>query len=179
MIDVKQVGVNICKSRKAVNLSPFQLADQLGVNTGRLQEWEDGERLPDLENMLHIAQACRTTVEDLVCNSKSDLSAPSPRRIWEDMLVHIQTEINQSSYLTWFRPATARLEGQTLTIYCKDMFAAEWMYAKYSELIVQTLDKWLGKEQIKVVIRSKSDSHYIDLESALMGRVVICRSAIE
>ncbi|MCM1441856.1 MAG: helix-turn-helix domain-containing protein, partial [Roseburia sp.] len=52
--------------RKKEGLSQEQLAEKIGVSRQAITKWETGKGLPDVENMVIIAEIFKTTLDDLL-----------------------------------------------------------------------------------------------------------------
>lgn len=55
--------------RKNEGLSQEQLAEKIGVSRQAITKWETGKGLPDIENMVIIAEIFKTTLDELLRNS--------------------------------------------------------------------------------------------------------------
>lgn len=55
--------------RKDKGLSQEQLAEKIGVSRQAITKWETGKGLPDVENMLIIAEIFKTTLDELLMDS--------------------------------------------------------------------------------------------------------------
>ncbi len=60
MINVKQTGKAIAEARKKAGMTQEQLAEQVGVTVQAVSKWENGRNLPDVENLLQIAEYTNT-----------------------------------------------------------------------------------------------------------------------
>lgn len=61
--------------RKSEGLSQEQLAEKIGVSRQAITKWETGKGLPDVENMIIIAEIFKTTLDELLRDF-----APKPNR---------------------------------------------------------------------------------------------------
>ncbi|MCM1054361.1 MAG: helix-turn-helix domain-containing protein [Bacteroides sp.] len=52
--------------RKKEGISQEQLAERIGVSRQAITKWETGKGLPDVENMVIIAEIFKTTIDDLL-----------------------------------------------------------------------------------------------------------------
>lgn len=59
-------GQKLKEIRKAQGLSQEQLADKIGVSRQAITKWETGKGLPDMENMMILAEIFKTTLDELV-----------------------------------------------------------------------------------------------------------------
>ena len=55
--------------RKKEGISQEQLAERIGVTRQAITKWETGKGLPDVENMVIIAEIFKTTIDELLMNS--------------------------------------------------------------------------------------------------------------
>ena len=64
--------------RKSKGLSQEQLAEKIGVSRQAITKWETGKGLPDVENMVIIAEIFKTTLDELLRDSiaKQEQKAP-------------------------------------------------------------------------------------------------------
>lgn len=64
--------------RKSEGLSQEQLAEKIGVSRQAITKWETGKGLPDVENMVIIAEIFKTTLDELLRDSaiKQELEKP-------------------------------------------------------------------------------------------------------
>ncbi len=55
--------------RKKEGISQEQLAERIGVSRQAITKWETGKGLPDVENMVIIAEIFKTTIDELLMDS--------------------------------------------------------------------------------------------------------------
>ena len=55
--------------RKKEGISQEQLAERIGVTRQAITKWETGKGLPDIENMVIIAEIFKTTIDELLMDS--------------------------------------------------------------------------------------------------------------
>lgn len=55
--------------RKKEGISQEQLAEKIGVSRQAITKWETGKGLPDVENMVIIAEIFKTTIDELLIDS--------------------------------------------------------------------------------------------------------------
>ncbi|MCM1123542.1 MAG: helix-turn-helix domain-containing protein [Eubacterium sp.] len=55
--------------RKKEGISQEQLAEKIGVSRQAITKWETGKGLPDVENMVIIAEIFKTTIDELLVDS--------------------------------------------------------------------------------------------------------------
>lgn len=64
--------------RKNEGLSQEQLAEKIGVSRQAITKWETGKGLPDVENMVIIAEIFKTTLDDLLRDSAARQKQEAP-----------------------------------------------------------------------------------------------------
>lgn len=64
--------------RKNEGLSQEQLAEKIGVSRQAITKWETGKGLPDVENMVIIAEIFKTTLDELLRGSVSHQEQEEP-----------------------------------------------------------------------------------------------------
>ncbi len=60
MMDVKRIGRCIADARKKCSFTQEQLAEKIGISTQAVSKWENGHNLPDIENLMQIAELTNT-----------------------------------------------------------------------------------------------------------------------
>jgi len=66
------IGTRIRELRENRNLSPSELASQLGVTLTTVYNWEQGRNLPASELLPSLAKALNTTIDSIMLNSNKD-----------------------------------------------------------------------------------------------------------
>lgn len=64
--------------RKSEGLSQEQLAEKIGVSRQAITKWETGKGLPDVENMIIIAEIFKTTLDELLKGSVAKQEREKP-----------------------------------------------------------------------------------------------------
>lgn len=64
--------------RKNEGLSQEQLAEKIGVSRQAITKWETGKGLPDVENMVIIAEIFKTTLDELLRDSAAKQERETP-----------------------------------------------------------------------------------------------------
>lgn len=72
-----QIADRLQKLRKEHGYSQEQLADELGVSRQAISKWERGEASPDTENLIALARLYGVTVDDVLFEKASLISAPA------------------------------------------------------------------------------------------------------
>lgn len=68
------VGIKIKGLRTKMNLTQQQLADIIGVSNKAVSKWENGEGLPDIENLKRVSNVFNTSIDELVSNKSKEIS---------------------------------------------------------------------------------------------------------
>lgn len=167
MIDNNRAARNILNLRKRLSLTQTELARLLGVSHQAVSKWEQGDCLPDIGVLLKLGQVSGTSVEELLLgesvsgDSVSDniVSATSklPDEVWTEALNRIQGRISPPSFNTWFKGTKGKQLGETYCVYSPSRFAAEWLYHRYSHLIVPILEDITGTSGLKVEFLSMGE----------------------
>lgn len=55
-MDMEEIGRNIARARKRAGLTQEGLAEKTGVTAQAVSKWENGHNLPDIENLMSIAE---------------------------------------------------------------------------------------------------------------------------
>lgn len=55
-MDMCKIGMNIAEARKQALLTQEQFAERIGVSVQAVSKWENGRNLPDIENLMLIAE---------------------------------------------------------------------------------------------------------------------------
>ncbi|ETT48063.1 chromosomal replication initiation protein [Paenibacillus sp. FSL R7-269] len=160
MIDNNKAGQNILNLRKGLSLTQTELSSLVGVSHQAVSKWEQGDCLPDIGVLLKLGQVFGKSVEELLLgervsgDSASDkiVSPPIelPDEVWTVALDRIQGRISPPSFNTWFKGTKGKQLGETYCVYSPSRFASEWLYQRYSGLIVPILEDITGISGLKV-----------------------------
>lgn len=60
MINMERTGRTIAEAREKAGMTQKQLAEQIGVSPQAVSKWEHGANLPDVDNLLRIAECTNT-----------------------------------------------------------------------------------------------------------------------
>ncbi len=71
-------GQKLKDIRKNEGLSQEQLAEKIGVSRQAITKWETGKGLPDIENMIILAEIFKTTLDDLVSQAMPQTKIKKP-----------------------------------------------------------------------------------------------------
>ena len=102
-MELNKIGRRIAQARKRAGLTQEQLAEQLSISPQAVSKWENGWNLPDLENLLHMAELLNLPYTSLIDDEES-----SEKFQYRDRLFQ---EENMFTRLK----ATAQAEGLTET----------------------------------------------------------------
>jgi len=151
MLDNEKIGNRILQLRKNENMTQVELSEMLGISHQAVSKWENGESLPDIEQLLRLSKLFDRSIEQLLLGYSDELSInsniqpnseikDSSEALWNGVLKEIKKQINENSYNTWFQYATGIVEEDTFIIISPNQFSSEWLLNKYSSLIAQTLN---------------------------------------
>ena len=71
-------GQKLKEIRKNEGLSQEQLAEKIGVSRQAITKWETGRGLPDIENMMILAEIFKTTLDELVSQAMPQSTPKTP-----------------------------------------------------------------------------------------------------
>ena len=71
------ISIRILELRKQQNLSQGALAKSLGISRQAVSKWENGASVPDMQNLIQLAEVLDTEVEYLASGTKPE-PTPSP-----------------------------------------------------------------------------------------------------
>ena len=71
-------GQKLKEIRKNEGLSQEQLAEKIGVSRQAITKWETGRGMPDIENMMILAEIFKTTLDELVSQSVQQTAKKPP-----------------------------------------------------------------------------------------------------
>ncbi len=73
MFDMKKIGGNISRMRKAANLTQMELADRMGVSFQAVSNWERGQTMPDISRLPELSEALGVTVDEILDRQTANL----------------------------------------------------------------------------------------------------------
>lgn len=76
------IASNISTYRKLSSMTQAELADKLGYSDKSVSKWEQGNGVPDVYNLMRMAEIFGVTVNDLVTEHKEPITAPKKK--WLD-----------------------------------------------------------------------------------------------
>ena len=68
-------GSNLRYYRRALGLTQKELGDRIGVTSQAVNKWENGSRLPRMNDVLRICEVLGCTPDDLIKDESETLSA--------------------------------------------------------------------------------------------------------
>lgn len=92
MINQIKIGQFIAESRKNLNLTQKQLAEEIGVTDKTISKWETGNRLPDAALLMDLCSALQVDVNELLRGER--VSPENYQQEVKDNLVDLVGEIN-------------------------------------------------------------------------------------
>lgn len=92
-MDIQLVGKRICEQRKKLGLTQEQLAEATGVTSQAVSKWENGHNLPDIDNLLVIADILKIPYSSLVEDEKGELAMNFRSRLFheDNMYTRVKT----------------------------------------------------------------------------------------
>lgn len=72
MLNQKEFGIKLKKMRKTKRLTQKDVAVKISVSEQAVSKWENGECLPDIDNLLLLGKLFKISVEDLVASENDD-----------------------------------------------------------------------------------------------------------
>ena len=74
-MDLEKIGKRILAARKKAGMTQEALAEQVGVSVQAVSKWETGRNLPDIENLIRIAELTNTPYTILLSLERDGVSA--------------------------------------------------------------------------------------------------------
>ncbi|MCQ6564095.1 helix-turn-helix transcriptional regulator [Paenibacillus mendelii] len=166
MLDNKKIGKNILDLRRGLELTQVELSTLLGVSHQAVSKWKQGECLPDIEVLLRLGQIFNKSIEELLMSERitddvflveevdhSIVSLDQPN-LWIKALEEIRDQISIPSFNTWLRNTNAVYVDGVFLITSPNNSITEWLYSRYSSLIIKTLEGLTGETDFKIEFRS-------------------------
>ena len=75
-------GDRLKQIRMNQGLSQEQLAEKIGVSRQAITKWETGRGLPDVENMVILAEIFKMTLDELVLQEKKLHQLSTQKNLW-------------------------------------------------------------------------------------------------
>ena len=70
MFDSRKIGKKIAELRKAKDLTQLELADRMVVSYQAVSNWERGNSMPDISNLVELAKILDVSIEELLDSEK-------------------------------------------------------------------------------------------------------------
>jgi len=161
VLDYKKIGSRILQLRKHANMTQVELSEMLGISHQAISKWENGESLPDIEQLIGLSKLFNRPIEQILleyrdeCSTQTNIQSntvitDTSETLWNEVLKEIKKQINEKSYNTWFHYSTGRIEEDTLIISSPNQFTSDWLMYNYSSLILQTLNALSGNANMKL-----------------------------
>ncbi len=100
-MDIKLVGNRISQQRKKVGLTQEELADMLGISPQAVSKWENGHNLPDIENLMLLAEILKIPYTLLIEDEKGTLDMDFRSRLFHEDNMYTRVKIiAQTEHLT-------------------------------------------------------------------------------
>jgi len=65
--------------------------------------------------------------------------------IWQHALGELQLQMTKATFDTWLRGSLATLDGDTLVIHCRSVYAVDWLAHRLSATISRVVDRLAGR----------------------------------
>lgn len=179
MVNPLHIGGRIACFRKQAGMTQSALSEQLGVTHQSVSKWERGMSLPELHMLVALAKLFGVTVDDLLreaepgetdCpeagfggESEEEQPPPSSKKdvdmeqVWSIVLHSVRSKISKPSYDTWFRHTAAVIEDGMVVIIVPNQIQTEWLYSRYSAMILNELAQFPGMEEVKIGFRPRTE----------------------
>ena len=72
-MELSAVGKQIANARRKIGYTQEELAEKIGVSAQAVSKWENGHNLPDIENLMQIAELTNTPYAALLGDEKTDI----------------------------------------------------------------------------------------------------------
>ncbi|WP_141503136.1 helix-turn-helix transcriptional regulator [Paenibacillus luteus] len=167
MLENDKIGMNISRLRRGLQLTQVEISTLLGVSHQAVSKWENGGCLPDIEMLLRLGKIFNQSVEELLLSERvADHVFPGGKvehvyessdrsRVWAKVLDEIRKKISSPSFNAWLRNTNAEYVEETFLIYSPNSSTSEWLYHRYSPLILKTLKEITGESDFKLEFRSR------------------------
>jgi GTP pyrophosphokinase len=92
-MDMQSTGRKISEQRKKLGLTQEQLAEKVGVSAQAVSKWENGHNLPDIENLIAIADILKLPHSMLITDEKSGYPLDFRQRLFNEnnMFTRVKT----------------------------------------------------------------------------------------
>lgn len=79
-LDKIKIGKIICEKRKAKGLTQTELAEKLGLSFQAVSNWECGNSLPDLSNILELSSLFNVSINELLGKEETNKAIPNTNK---------------------------------------------------------------------------------------------------
>ncbi len=66
MIDMVETGKRLAKFRRNANMTQMEVAEKLGISFQAVSYWERGKTMPDITNLVEIANLYDVSLDDIL-----------------------------------------------------------------------------------------------------------------
>ena len=70
MFDMIETGKRLSKFRRNANLTQMEVAEKLGISFQAVSFWERGKTMPDLSNLVRIAEIYNVSIDEILNNER-------------------------------------------------------------------------------------------------------------
>ncbi|WP_375140524.1 helix-turn-helix domain-containing protein [Cohnella herbarum] len=162
------MGQNLANLRNESNRTQIELSEILIVTHQAISKWERGESLPNIESLLTLGKLYNKSIDDLLSCGLRSVEPHKPfeplaplsnleidaTEIWTQSLQLIRTKMSKPSFDTWFKETSAVFDGDSIIIYSPTSFANEWLYTRYSSMIIETINEITGNTNLNICFKS-------------------------
>lgn len=152
--------------RKNEGLSQEQLAEKIGVSRQAITKWETGKGLPDIENMVIIAEIFKTTLDELLRDSAAKQEKKTPVFVSEtiydiDCEKHFDVDVGNAAAITLSSGKDEKLHIRLLSE----------TFENLGTMFKIKLDEKKNKLDVKCLDRNKLSRY--EVEDSLMVEILL------
>lgn len=152
--------------RKNEGLSQEQLAEKIGVSRQAITKWETGKGLPDIENMVIIAEIFKTTLDELLKDSAAKQEKKTPVFVSEtiydiDCEKHFDVDVGNAAAITLSSGTDEKLHIRLLSE----------TFENLGTMFKIKLDEKKNKLDVKCLDRNKLSRY--EAEDSLMVEIML------
>lgn len=152
--------------RKNEGLSQEQLAEKIGVSRQAITKWETGKGLPDIENMVIIAEIFKTTLDELLRDSAAKQEKKTPVFVSEtiydiDCEKHFDVDVGNAAAITLSSGTDEKLHIRLLSE----------TFENLGTMFKIKLDEKKNKLDVKCLDRNKLSRY--EAEDSLMVEIML------
>lgn len=110
-----KIGSRIEESRRKKDWSQSRLAEEIGIQQGRISRWERDDGMPTLPQIVAIAEATGATLDFLLLGKQSPIVEPTPE--WVSLAMKLVIELGEKEAIRRLlqKPPAIELGGAEYT----------------------------------------------------------------